>query len=317
MGGAERLRVSSQSLKRAFRTSEVFTARLDGHVGKRSKLFGPQLYERLVAGGMAEDQATKVAKIHAAQFGKVKKDAAAQPGETEQLVHISPRERAALDALADRLLADEKVEAADGVVLTKSHAAVDIAMFGRMLADAPKFNCDAAVQVAHAITTHRVIVEDDYFTAVDDLGDRDEDRGAGHIGENEFAAGLFYLYVCINRDLLVTNLGGDETLAEAALAALVEAAATVSPSGKQNSFASRAYASYILAEYGPQQPRSLSVAFLDPVAGDDYLARSIDALATTREAIDKAYGPCAERRAEMNVPKGAGSLDEIVAFVAA
>ena len=75
-------------------------------------------------------------------------------------------------------------------------------MFGRMLASSPTFNAEAAVQVAHAITVHEVAVEDDYFTAVDDLNKGEEDMGAGHIGETEFAAGVFYLYVCINRGLL-------------------------------------------------------------------------------------------------------------------
>ncbi|MFX8852599.1 type I-E CRISPR-associated protein Cas7/Cse4/CasC, partial [Acinetobacter baumannii] len=82
-----------------------------------------------------------------------------------------------------------------------------------------------------------------------------------------FAAGLFYLYVCIDRDLLVRNLGGDEALARAGLAALVEAAAKVAPRGKQASFASRARASFILAERGTAAPRTLASAFLAPVTG--------------------------------------------------
>jgi CRISPR system Cascade subunit CasC len=106
-------------------------------------------------------------------------------------------------------------------------------MFGRMLADDPDFNREAAVQVAHAITTHRVVVEDDYYTAVDDLKRPAEDAGAGFVGEAGFGAGVFYLYICVNRDLLTRNLGGDQGLAKAGIAALVEAAATIAPRGNR------------------------------------------------------------------------------------
>jgi CRISPR system Cascade subunit CasC len=188
-------------------------------------------------------------------------------------------------------------------------------MFGRMLAEAPKYNTDAAVQVAHAITVHEVAVEDDYFTAVDDLNKREVDAGAGHIGETEFAAGLFYLYVCINRDLLEKNLEGDTTLANKTLSALVEAAAKVAPTGKQNSFASRAWASYMLAEKGTQQPRSLSVAFLKPIAGNDMLSGAIEALCTTRKHMDDVYGACADDHKTFNTLTGKGTLDEILKFV--
>ena len=136
-------------------------------------------------------------------------------------------------------------------------------MFGRMLADNADFNREAAVQVAHAYTTHRVAVEDDFYTAVDDLKTKAEDAGAGFVGELGFGSGLFYLYVCIDTDLLVANLGGNDGLAaKSAVAALTEALATVSPGGKQASFASRSRAAYLLVEKGDQQPRTFAGAFV-------------------------------------------------------
>jgi CRISPR system Cascade subunit CasC len=160
-------------------------------------------------------------------------------------------------------------------VLTFHDTAADIAMFGRMLADNADFNREAAVQVAHAYTTHRVTVEDDFYTAVDDLKTKAEDAGAGFVGELGFGSGLFYLYVCIDTDLLVTNLGGNDGIAKSAVAALTEALATVSPSGKQASFASRARAEYVLVEVGSQQPRTLGSAFAKPVNGADLVAASV------------------------------------------
>jgi CRISPR system Cascade subunit CasC len=196
---------------------------------------------------------------------------------------------------------------------------VDIAMFGRMLADSPVHNVEAAVQVAHAITVHRVAVEDDYFSAVDDLNTR-ENSGAGHIGERGFGAGLFYLYIAIDRALLKANLGGDEALVARALEALVHAVTQVSPTGMQNSFASRAYAGYVLAEKGAQQPRSLSQAFLKPVRshedGAGMFELSVQAIETRMNNFDAVYGACAEARYTVNVEKPEGSIAGLVKFVA-
>jgi CRISPR-associated protein Cas7/Cse4/CasC subtype I-E len=138
-------------------------------------------------------------------------------------------------ALADKVLAGEKIDPQPDAILAKVDTAADIAMFGRMLADNADFNRDAAVQVAHAFTTHRVTVEDDFYTAVDDLKKPAEDTGAGFVGELGFGSGLFYLYVCIDTDLLRRNLGGNDGVAKSAIAALTEALSTVSPGGKQAS----------------------------------------------------------------------------------
>ena len=344
MGGARRLRVSSQSLKRAWRTSDAFQKAFNGHLGIRTKEMGWQVYLALKEGKklvdvikddggdpvnqpVEEKDAVAWAQEIAGVFGKLKvpkekenEDPEKKKKESlcvEQMVHFSPEEIAAIDDLIARLAASgENPSGEDLDLLRNQCSAVDIAMFGRMLAANPAFNKEAAVQVAHAISVHRVAVEDDYFTAVDDLNRGEEDVGAGHVGQAEFAAGLFYAYLCINRDLLVENLGNDAALADRAIRALVEAAVKVGPKGKQNSFASRAYASYLLAERGREQPRSLSVAFLKPVSGDDYLGNAIQALTRTRKNMEEVYGACADACQEMNAVTGEGTLDEILRFVA-
>lgn len=316
-GGVPRLRVSSQSLKRAWRTSEVFAAKLDGHLASRTQRLGQDVYGILINGGMREEQALAAARAIAGTFGKIRKKSDDDPTFIEQLAFVSPEERAKAFEFADRALAGEKV---DGLkadeLLQKADTAADIAMFGRMLADAPKFNREAAVQVAHAVTTHRAIAEDDYYTAVDDLKSRDEpdDAGAGFIGVQEFGAGVFYLYVCVDQGLLLQNLDQNQAVRNASQAALVEAAATVAPGGKQASFASRARAFYVLAEKGPAQPRSLAAAFLKPVTGEDQGAQSITALENFRDRLDAAYGPCADNHYTMNVATGEGTLRDLIAF---
>lgn len=312
MGGVERLRVSSQSLKRAWRTSELLQQALAGSIGTRTKRLGVEAFEALTKAGIGEKQATEWAGQVAKVYGAVKKD---NPLEIEQLVHIAPEERATLDALLATLAQEKRGPTEEELdALLHAQTAVDIAMFGRMLASKTQFNGEAAVQVAHAIGVHASAIEDDYFTAVDDLNHNEP--GAAHIGETGFAAAVFYQYLCIDRDLLKKNLGGDEALTQKALRALVQAASTVGPSGKQNSFASRAYAHYALAEKGPQQPRSLSLAFVKPVSGGDYAGEAVEALERVRDNMDKVYGVCADSRNQFDVLAGEGSLAELLDFVA-
>jgi len=240
----------------------------------------------------------------------------------EQLVHFNPEEEKAIADLVNRLAATATAPTEEDLkLLRKQHTAVDIAMFGRMLASSPAFNTEAAIQVAHAITVHKAAVEDDYFIAVDDLNTGEEDKGAAHIGELGFGAGVFYLYICIDRELLQKNLGGDTELTQKALNAFVQAVTKVSPTGKQNSFASRAYAGFVLAEKGDQQPRSLAQAFLKPVKpnqenGEDTLTRAIKELTKRRDNFNTVYGDCADTSAQFNVETGEGSLSAIVKFIA-
>lgn len=318
-GGAERLRISSQALKRAIRTSDAFKTRVGEHRGERTQRLGEEIRVYLVEKGLDDDKATKGARAVAEIFGKLKPEKDKTPTYIEQLAFVSPEERQAALALADKLAAGEELPASakDMVpdVLRRVDTATDIAMFGRMLADNPDFNREAAVQVAHAITTHRVEVEDDFYTAVDDLKKKSEDAGAGFIGELGFGSGVFYLYACIDRDLLETNLGDDKGLAATAIAALIEGLATASPTGKQASFASRSRASYLRVEKGSRQPRQLSAAFFKPIRGEDLLTDSIKAIEDTATAMNKAYGACYDGDPEtMNLLTGEGTLDDAIAF---
>lgn len=316
-GGAQRLRVSSQALKRTWRVSPEFRDALAGHLASRTQRLGAAIRDHLVGQGVDDARAIAIARDVAGLFGKINPEKDSNPLYTAQLAFVSPEEHQAALTLADRLAAGEAVDVEPAAVLREVDGAVDIAMFGRMLAADPTFNREAAVQVAHAITTHRVTVEDDFYTAVDDLKRPAEDTGAGFVGEAGFAAGLFYLYVCIDRDLLIRNLGGNETLARAGIAALIEAAAKVAPRGKQASFASRARASYILAERGDAAPRTLASAFLAPIAGQDIQKSSIDALRQAQEDFARAYGDEGGRIAVMDVPGRLGSLADVIALAAA
>lgn len=319
MGGVERLRISSQSLKRAWRTSDIFEEELKDHIGTRTKLLGIKVYEYLCGKDIKEKTAKEWAQAIANQFGKLKaaeKNNPLNDIEIEQLVHVSPEEEKTVYELADKLIRENRKPAEEELrLLRKNIHAADIALFGRMLASSPAYNVEAAAQVSHAITVHGISVEDDYFTAVDDLNTGEIDVGSAHIGETGFGAGVFYTYVCINKTLLDENLG-DTKLANMAVKAVTSCAAQIAPSGKQNSFASRARASYVLAEIGMQQPRQLSAAFLNPVSGTDIMNDSIKRLEKLHENMDRVYGKCADKRYSINVEKATGSMEELLKFIA-
>jgi CRISPR system Cascade subunit CasC len=366
MGDAQRLRISSQCLKRAWRTSDVFRDLLpdsDRMIGDRTKRIGLEwVYKRLIEKDVGDAIARAWTRDIQRTYGEPESSETEPDAEllNGQLVHVSPFEKQKLghfvDSLAEYLLkakSDETVSAIEKAIqsrdkakdkkkanaalvkelaqalLVKESTAVDIALFGRMLAAVPAFNFEAAVQVAHAVTVHKAAVEDDWFSAVDDLNTGLEDKGAGHIGERGFGAGLFYQYVCVDRELLDKNLGNDTALARRALGALLHAMTKVAPTGMQNSHGSRAFASYVLAEKGNQQPRSLVQAFLKPVKpaeDDNLLELAVGAIERRCANFDKVYGACANQRRRLDVenpdrkvkpdePLGTiGSLDELVAF---
>lgn len=322
-GNVPRLRLSSQSLKRAARLSSAMSDALKGNMGERTQRLGDAVVEHLRVRGTDDGKARGIARQVAEVFGKIDGEAAKKNSDhvrIKQLAFVSPDERQAAMEMAERALAgeslDKEARERGKKILRTADGAVDLAMFGRMLADAPDFNREAAVQVSHAITTHRAEMEDDYYTAVDDLKKPAEDMGAGFVGEAGFGSGVYYLYVCIDINRLVENLAGDRVLARKALDAVTEAFATASPSGKRNSYSHHTRASYIRAEAGVQQPRSLAAAFLKPVEDSDLLGASIRELRKTAAAFDNAYGASADGLAEMDLIDGSGTLDEIKAFAA-
>jgi CRISPR system Cascade subunit CasC len=154
-----------------------------------------------------------------------------------------------------------------------SSQAKDIALSGRMATSGLMTNIDGALAVAHAITTHEVSSDIDWFTAVDDL----QEQGSGHLDTKEFSAGVFYRYASLNIRQLQKNLG-DASRAEALeiAAHVLHMLATVVPSAKQQSFAAYNLAEFALVSFS-DQPISLANAFEKPVTAkrDGFLQPSI------------------------------------------
>ena len=325
-GGVDRLRISSQSIKRAVRMSDLMQVKLEGKLGIRTRRVGEEIEQALMQEeGFTGAEAKEWAELLTSVFGDPDSK---NKNRTKQLVFVSPEEmQQAIEFVKTHKESPDKEKwkkkredfkkflKDNQSILCEVDKAVDIAMFGRMLANDSGYNREAAVQISHALTTHSAVIEDDYYTAVDDLNRGEEDLGAGFVGEAGFGSGVYYLYVVVNTQLLLENLCQDSELAAESIEVLVEALATSSPSGKRNSFAHHTRASFILAETGNRQPRSLAGAFLAPIKGGNLLEDSIASLKDTREKLDRAYGLCAERVSEMNVTSGEGTLADIQKFV--
>lgn len=179
--------------------------------------------------------------------------------------------------------------------------AVDVAMFGRMVAEIKSgdMNVDAACQVAHAISTHHVDTEMDFFSAVEDLKDLariqgvEQNAGAGMLGTVDFNSACFYRYANIDFDQLKKNLQGDVGTARQAVRAFLEAAVKAIPTGKQNSMAAHSLPSLVLAVVRDRGLASLANAFVDPVRPDgtgSLVAHSVRRLDQYWGTLARMYG---------------------------
>lgn len=309
-GGQRRARVSSQCFKRAIRLA---TAEHDllpsANRGIRTKRLLTLLLERLASRGSEEEAKAKIESALAAAGLKIKDD-----GKTEYLLFLGEQEIAGFAALisehwdvlgagTDKKSKKDAKAAIPADIIKQAKAlldggkAVDVALFGRMLADLPSVNQDAACQVAHAISTHRVEREFDYFTAVDDRQDPD-DSGADMIGQVEFNSATLYRYAVLDVNKLSSNLQADGELTLSAIEAFTQAMVRAIPTGKQNSFAAHNAPEFVGICLRKVAPLSLANAFERPIAPrrDQALTdQSVEALAAYEQKLSSIYGDAADQ----------------------
>jgi CRISPR system Cascade subunit CasC len=218
-----------------------------------------------------------------------------RPDETAVLVFVSDAEVAAAADLIrqerDRLKKGYKPDKAVIEKLKAARPSPDIALFGRMLAEQPDRNWDAACQVAHALSTHAVDLEMDFYTAVDDMSAARDETGAGMLGTQGFNSACFYRYALLDYALLRGNLGGDAGTAQAALEAFLRAFCLSIPAAKQNSHAAQNLPSlglFVARDKGV--PVSLANAFARPMRAEDLISESIHQMGRYYERLDAVYG---------------------------
>lgn len=298
-GGVRRARVSSQAWKRA--TRREFGALLDtSELGTRTKRVVELLRERIKAvrpGTGDEEAADAAAKVLGAAGIVVKEPRGkkGEPAESGYLLFLSAQQVEALaDLAAGAIDSGRVIEKKAAQALIKGKNSIDLALFGRMVADVTDLNVDAACQVAHALSTHAVQPEYDYFTAVDDhkAQSEEEDAGAGMIGTVEFTSATLYRYATVDVDLLAKNLG-DVAATVRAVDAFLRAFATSMPTGKQNTFANRTLPDAVVVTVREDQPVSYVGAFEDPVPGTaegGRVRRSAERLAEYATEVSGVFG---------------------------
>ena len=286
-GGVTRARVSSQSWKRAMRMMfrDTFPSE---KLGLRTKKIVSMIVDEINKIGGIADPETAAQRVLQAAGLKIK---SADKG-TEALFFMSTAQARALGELAAKdpeiLKENPSKEAREKAQnALKQFPGIDIALFGRMVADDPSLNTDACAQVAHSISTHKVSNEYDYFTAVDDKAPEDN-VGAGHIGTVEYNSSTLYRYATVAIHELFKQLGEDTTNV---IQEFVRAFVCSMPTGKQNTFANRTLPDAVLVTLRADQPINLVGAFEKPVPSSDngYMAASAQRLASHAQSVYQSF----------------------------
>ncbi|WGU89891.1 type I-E CRISPR-associated protein Cas7/Cse4/CasC [Propionibacterium freudenreichii] len=288
-GGVTRARISSQALKRAVR--EQFQQRHlpENELGRPTREVEALLTEAIKAKNSDVDAEALAKELwKAIKTTKAKENANSDEGDGKKsyLVFFSNKQ---VEALVDLAIgSQDAIDKKEARRVAAEANGLELALFGRMIADAPEINVDAAVQVAHGISTHAVELESDYFTAVDQFVD---DPGAAMIGDIGFSSSTMYRYAAINLGELMTNLG-DPQAVQQATDAFVRSFIMSMPSGKQNTFANITVPDAVLVVLRKGRPLSLAGAFERPVtAGSEsgYVAASCSELAQYDKQLQENF----------------------------
>ncbi|ACT05787.1 CRISPR-associated protein, Cse4 family [Dickeya chrysanthemi Ech1591] len=279
IGGVPRARVSSQCWKRQVRLAMPdFGIRL----GVRSKKIATMLTDECLALGASEAQANSCGEAMAAFFSD------------DTLLFLSDAEAKAFAAYAQELgfeaskLKDKELVKVSKKVVNKTLDALDIALFGRMVAKAPDMNIEAAASFAHAISTHKVTNEVEFFTAVDDCKTEDE-SGSAHMGSLEYNSATYYRYVSLDLGQLEQTLGEDANL-NSAVEAFVKALYVAVPDARQTTQSGACPWEY--ARVLVRKGQRLQASFEQPVKskGEGFLHPSKDELKSWLDKKEKLSG---------------------------
>jgi CRISPR system Cascade subunit CasC len=315
-GGVRRSRVSSQAWKRAARKAFV-GAIPEADLATRTKRITGMLADRLAnRHNLDAEQAQRLAtailvplKIKAAQkkseetsyllfFGRNQLDAIADLAQDHAAEWVALSDKELAEATNDLPVTDQ---------LKRQHP-VDVALFGRMVADIPGLNVDAATQVAHALSTHAVDLEFDYYTAVDDEKTDEDDAGAAMIGTVEFNSATLYRYATVGVHQLRDNLGDAQATAEA-IELFLDAFTRSMPTGHQNSFAHRTLPSAVVVALRTDQPVNLVSAFENPVVPghSGMVEKSLVRLAEEFATVSRMWDTAPELAVATYVPVETGA----------
>lgn len=279
-GGTTRSRISSQCLKRAIRQSDIYRKAVD-EVSIRTNKFDELL--ALCIKELPDTDAKLIEDVLLNLGSKVKKEKNKETGETKrEFDAVQPYALGAIKEAISMVQAGTELKALKSIPHIPT---IDVALSGRMDASCPDRNVEAAMSVAHSLTTHSADIEVDWFTACDDLAE----QGSGHIGTTEFSSGVFYRYASINMDLLAENTQKSKQELSDIINTVVRCFAQVSPSAKQKTFAAHNHADFVMVTQS-EQPLSLANAFRSAIKNkSDVMEVSISSLIAHYEKLVAGY----------------------------
>lgn len=273
-GGVTRARVSSQSWKRATRRAFADDSQNAEWLNGIRTLQAPQLLADEIKKQQVELSDEEAMDKSLEVFKQVKIKLDKKTNHTKALLMVSAGQ---LKKLAEYILNNSDWDKKELKEIMQSEQSLDISLFGRMVADDPSLNVDASCQVAHAISTHEVVPEFDYYTAVDDKK-ADDESGAAMLGTIEYNSSMLYRYANVNVDELMHNLG-ELDVSLKGLRLFIKDFIMSMPTGKQNSFANKTIPQYVMVTIREDTPVNLVSAFEQPVRSrDGYLEPSIKKL---------------------------------------
>lgn len=328
VGGATRARVSSQCWKRAVRTK---MQELGVKLGIRTTHISKLIAEECKKIGASTEQAEKCAEKMAKELGskgdkkKLKTDAEGTEKELPSkekkdnlLFFFSEREAAAfaeyakengfnLEEKTDKTLVSDIAKISKKVI-NKAADGLDIALFGRMIANAADMNVEAAASFSHAISTHKISNEIDFFTALDDFQEEDA-QGAAHMGTLEFNSATYYRYISLNLGVLSDNLGGEDL--ETAIENFTKALYLAVPAARQNTQSGACPWEY--AKILIRKGQRMQIPFDTPVQHKNgYMEKSIEALNEYIAKKEKEAASLYGKKAEFTIGDGSMNIDELI-----
>lgn len=326
-GGVLRGLHSSQSIKRGIRARYEEAS---GDISVRSGL----LTEEVIRGALQlnsaldEKSVTKMAKD---LIGKLTKKEASE-GESARSIWLSQEELdTASQYIVDALSSNEEEAGPSGDFINQGKTgSMAITAFGRMFANAPQFNIEAALSVSPAVSTHAISIDTDYFSTGDDLREAQQETGATFLGIAQFTNGVFYRSVTIDKVQLKetwTAFGNPDSKAN--LEALVRSVVYGQPRGKENSTAPYTLPALVLAE---EQRYRVAYDFERPVLAQGaggFLESTVQELASQRklsrefdpenfgpvESLAGTYGNLAEEFEGLEVSSLQGLIDDVVEWI--
>lgn len=313
-GGKKRTRISSQSRKHKWRTSDLFRSTFDEDLlGIRTRKVGEIVRDALLQDGYGEKVALR-AGIDVTQYVSTANKKKKIEMKEEELVADTIRAYSQkdinllVDYVKERLASGDLekemsvLEAGKDVKTFLDFenlnmqwlAPIDTSLFGRMVASDPAQNVPASVYVAHAFSTHASMDDVDFFTATDDLAGIFQDTGAAHMGNISFDTACMYEYAYIDTDILSSNLKNleeKEAVLKSALQALIPTMILETPDGKQTTMAARPAPSAVLVEIqGNKQVFDYANAFAEAVWQEPIVRNSVVRLKDECIKANKLYG---------------------------